>query len=784
LTGTSSETEPRQKAIRLRTVGLLIVLAIAISVGVISTRRSGELGAALEACGAVETGDWSTVLSLTEDLMQHTAARRSASECRCVALIATGNIAECETLMEELLTDPSAPNWVPSPMLSVHMIQTRRLRGEAKQAAALARRSAMKYPEDGDLFYLELTTRIAVENEEQVLEELSARIDPASRHATRMRVSLATRYLIRGQPDQARAVLGTDPRQGSRDEIERWYDTMGMALATARDLPGVRRTYAAWHAAGGNAVELQARYALTLSISNLTDPDRSSIELLTAAASAAEGVVTDDLLEAVVTRLVLTLVQSDEQNEALAVYDRYRGRFEMSGLVREELERSQVQKELASGRLAPQLSVVRFEIVEPASGTELLLSPAHTAAVDSDYQRLAVAPDGLIETTRAVGGAPLRWVYRDAQQRVLASGTAVPKIGVPIAIPIETGAPQPSSTVELTRRPADGKRKLVVLIVDCGDWRLIQYLRARGELPTLDGLLRTGFHAVLDSDPPMTAAALEALVRPGGAAATSFVGLVHQLGVELAGLASIGENPFDVLSWVLPEQTDLFDVIGAGDHIAANLLFSHGGIDAGRHSELTGPNGVRRRLPIETSGRDLRPDERVRWPDLDAATVERDAVHLRSIAAEFDNAEQIVAAGEVDFLALRIEGFDILTHAFFAHTTATRQDDADGFLYELYRYVDARLADTHNLLDADDVLIVMSDHGIRTSMEHSRHALFVATGAGVPIGRAPGNPALRGVSVVLADLMGIETDWPRTGVAPWTSSNARSNTRSNAQLSD
>jgi hypothetical protein len=756
-----------------RTVGLLVALSIAVTVGVISTRQTGELGAAMEACGAVETGDWQTVLRLSADLTLHTSARRSVSECRCIALIATGEMAECEGLMEELLTDPNAPDWVPNPMLSIHMIQTRRTQGRAEQAAALAKRSARQYPEDGDLFYLELITRVVVENEEQVLQELTARVDPSAPQATRMRVSLATRYLIRGQPDQALAVLGSGPPVGSRDEIERWYDTMGITLASNRDLPGVRRTYAAWRAAGGDPVELQARYALTLSISSLTDPDHSLIDLLTRAANAADGVAPEELLEAVVTRLVLTLVQSGEQSRALAIYDLYRDRLEMSGLVREELERSEIQEQLASGQLAPQPSLVRFAIDHPNPGTELLLSPTPGTPVDSDYQRLAVPTSGVVETSRDVDRAPLRWIYRDAQERVLASGTAVPKIGEPLTIPVESRAPQPKARAALTRRPGDGRRKLLALIVDCGDWRLIQYLRARGELPTLDTLVKNGFRAVLDSDPPMTAAALESLVRPEHAAATSFVGLVHQLGIELAGLASIGENPFDALSWVLPEQTDLFDAIGAGEHTAANLLFSHGGIDAGRHSELTGPNGLRRRLPIETSGRDLRPDERARWPGLDAANIERDAIHLRSIAAEFDNAEKIVAAGDVDFLALRIEGFDILTHAFFAHTTATRQDDGDGFLYELYRYVDARLADTHNLLDEDDILIVMSDHGIRTSMEHSRHAFFVATGAGVPIGRAPGNPALRGVSVVLADLMGVETNWPRTGVAPWTSRTAR-----------
>ncbi len=756
-----------------RVLGLLIALAIAMGAGVISIHRAGEADVVLGACGAVEAGDWSNVLDLTDDLSRGSSGWKAAAECRCIALIATGQPEQCEALMEELLADPNEPDWVPRPMLSVHMIQTRRSRGQAERAAALAKRSTRQYPDDGDLFYLELTTRVVVENEEQVLLELAARIDPESPHATRMRVSLATRYLIRGQPDRALAILGPGPPVGSRDEIERWYDTMGMSLASSGDLAGVQDTYAAWHAAGGNGIELQARYALTLSISNLADPDRTAIELLTQAANDADGVAPDALVEAVVTRLILTLVQSGEQSEALVVYDRYRGRFELPGLVREELERSQVQEQLASGQIARRKTAVRFSISDATPGSVLLVSPEHGVPVDSDYERIAVPKDGSIEIHRDVGGAPLHWIYRNSQQHVMASGTAIPKIGPPMNISVESRDPLPVLHSELTRQPGDGHRRVVVLIIDCGDWRLIQYLRTRGELPTLDGLLQAGFSTVLDSDPPMTAAALEALVRPERATADSFVGVVHQLGVELAGLASIGENPFDALSWVLPEQTDLFDAIGAGEHVAANLLFSHGGIDAGRHSVLTGPNGMRRRLAIETSTRDLRPDERERWPALDAAHAERDAIHLRSIAAEFDNAEKIVRAGDVDFLALRIEGFDILTHAFFAHTTKTRQDDGDEFLYELYRYVDARVADTHNLLDEDDVLIVMSDHGIRTSMEHSRHAFFVATGAGVPKGRAPGSPALRGVSAVLADLMGVDTNWPRTGVAPWTSSATR-----------
>jgi phosphopentomutase len=91
----------------------------------------------------------------------------------------------------------------------------------------------------------------------------------------------------------------------------------------------------------------------------------------------------------------------------------------------------------------------------------------------------------------------------------------------------------------------------------------------------------------------------------------------------------------------------------------------------------------------------------------------------------------------------------------------------------VYRYIDARLGEVHDLLDADDVMIAMSDHGIRTAMEHSRHALFVVAGPGVPVGRAAGSPPLRGVPRMVADLLDVTTDWSDAGLAPWARALAR-----------
>jgi hypothetical protein len=152
---------------------------------------------------------------------------------------------------------------------------------------------------------------------------------------------------------------------------------------------------------------------------------------------------------------------------------------------------------------------------------------------------------------------------------------------------------------------------------------------------------------------------------------------------------------------------------------------------------------------------------------------ERDAIHLRTIAAELDAAQRIARRGEIDLWLLRVEPLDILTHAHFAEATREGQDDGERLLFEVYRYIDARLGEVDAALDADDVLVVMSDHGIRTAMEHSPHALFVAVGAGIPPGRAPGEPDLRGVPRVLAELIGVATGWPDSGVAPFATALAR-----------
>jgi hypothetical protein len=749
--------------VKIRIALLLGTLVLVLVVGFVSVRRVGDQISVLGACEAARDGRWSDALAATADRVGGDETGRAAVTCRCRALLATQRGDECTALLENTLAEETTKDWVPAPDLSAHLIQLRRDAGHAREAAILARRASRAYPENADLFFLELVTRGAVEDESAVLAELERRIAPEGPAAARMRGSLANRHLLRADPESALAVLGENPPDGAGDAAALWHEARASAFASAGDLAGIDRTYEQWRRRGGDETELRARYALTLSLGKLEAPGESTLSRLERALSS--GPHEDRLDEAITIRLVLSLVAAGRIDNALAAYDRGRKRFPLEGLTREEILRSAEHRRLAgaNGDAAPALIHFRLDPARP--GAHLEVSPGPGQPVDAPYEHFELTTGTSV--SRQPGVAPVRWVLRDASDRTLASGSISPAPGGQPVVQIGARPPAPDAETDLSRRPGDDRRRLVMLLLDCGDWRIVQYLRARGELPVLSRLLTRGHSAVRASDPPLTAAALEALVWPQRTASPGLLGLLHRYGTELAGLATIGDNPFRAPEWVLPESPDLFEVLGAGPHTAANLLFSHGGVKAGRHGDITGPDGAHRRLPLGTAGRDLNARERADFPALAAVKRERDAIHLRRIAAEFDAAEHLVDAGKMDFVALRIESLDILTHAHFAYAVRSRQDDGKGLLFSVYRYLDARLGALHDRLDEDDVLIVMSDHGIRTAMEHSRFAFFVAAGEDVPPGRAPETPALRGVSRAIADILGVPTAWPDTGIAPW-----------------
>ena len=749
---------------------LLLAIAIfgtAAGIGFVSVQRARDQLAVIEACEAAQDGRAARALELTEGRVGPDATGRAAAECRCQAFLRQNQPAACLSLLDPLVDESHA--WLPQPGLIQLLLQHRAASGRDTEARTLAAAAARAHPEALVFLEHELALRSAAEPEAEVLADLAGRLPSHGDPAARARVLLAQRHLMRGDAPAAIAVLGATPPPGTGAARGLWFDTLGNAHANHADLAAMRAAFQAWEQAGEPANVVRARYALALSTNSLRDP---AFDLLLAFEESLDDpqILADaTLAESIAIRWIYTLVAADRANEALALYDALADRVSLEGIDRDEIARADLDRRLAQDPASSRRGTLRFERPRALAGGSLWISPPPGSEPDADYVEHTWSGRAPIEVERERVLAPTRWILRDAEHRVRASGAVYPRPGttLPVTIAARRGDPGPSASPP-RRQPADGRTRVVLLLLDCGDWPITQYLRTRGELPHWDGLLGSGYRAVMDSDPPLTAAALEALVWPGRRSDASLAGTFYRYGVELAGLESVGVNPFEPLGWLLPETADFFEVLGAGELRAANLLLAHGGVRAGRHGITTGPDGRTESLALGASRRALRPEERERFPGLGTGLADTDRHYVETIAAEFDAAEALIEAGELDLLAMRIEPLDILTHAHFGSAVSAGQDDGEGLLFEVYRYIDSRLGRVIPRLDADDFLVVASDHGIRTAMEHDRPALFVVQGPDVPHGRAPGRPDLRGLARVLADLVGVETSWPRTGVAAWT----------------
>ena len=66
-----------------------------------------------------------------------------------------------------------------------------------------------------------------------------------------------------------------------------------------------------------------------------------------------------------------------------------------------------------------------------------------------------------------------------------------------------------------------------------------------------------------------------------------------------------------------------------------------------------------------------------------------------------------------------------------------------------------------NQLQEDDLLMVVSDHGIETATKHHPRAFFALYGGTVRHGQLEGEPEFHGLAHLMAKLMGKETSFPQ-----------------------
>lgn len=755
---------------RLALAGVLLWVAGLLSWRAVDQTQQSLVGT--RTCEAARLADWDGALaasSALEGLSEHPPALRDAMMCRCIALEAKGEAEACHQLLDGWLLDSAAADWVPDAEHTTRWAASRAQLGRMGEAATVLERLRVQSPADPELTSRAFRLRLLADGRPETLaelESLAATLDGQA--GTTARLVIAQARGERGEHAEQYALLAAfDPAPDDPLRVAYLLNRI-VAAADAGNLEAAAAQRDAWIAIPGQMTNANLAYGVALSLAGARDPGgRSWDELLDPTAAVA----TDD--DAVVRlaweRLIAQMSVEGRAEAALAALEKARVRFPTLAVDAEELKRLSGTDGLGRPGRDAGVSAVKFAVDHPVTGASLYVSPGRGRSPAGAWEQAAFSGPNA-EVARALDATPVRWVYR-SESTTFASGSVWPTTAhTEVAVTVRgEGTPRITSPDLRSGAPPDGHRRVWAVFLDCGDWRLTSYLRQRGELPTLDAILRTGWRATTLQTPAFTAAAVEGLMHPELRRSRSTLARINQLGLELAGLESIGQNPFAPIESLLPLHADLFQRLGRGDHRVANLIFAHGAIGGGRNASVTGPNGLEETLPLGSLKRPLTPAEAARFPEL-VSTAES-AAAMRSmigvIAAQFDTLRAFQDQPPFDLVLFRIEALDPLTHQYFAETTRGGQDDGAPRLFDTYRYIDARLGEFARNLDGDDMLIVMSDHGIETSMVHDPIAMFVAWGSGVPSGRVTGSPALRGLSRGLADLLGEETAWPDYGLVPW-----------------
>ncbi|HXT21426.1 MAG TPA: hypothetical protein VN923_11790, partial [Thermoanaerobaculia bacterium] len=623
-----------------RWLQVALLAALALGVGLALRRTFTRLAvyrSTERVCSAVDAGDWNAALAASSNDLPPTVAGLRAADCRCVALMQTGRKAECTALLERELAAPAARDWLPRPLLVAVLVEQRRQKGDVNGALQLAIQGADRAPGFLPLLLLEGQLRLQLQSPAEALRAMDARLPSAGEGATRLRTFLATEAMARDAWEEAAAMLGEQPPPAP--DRDAWF-TLRMSVLTHLGRPRAALDLVeSWQRAGGNPAAARATYAYLLSTTQQTDPlRRTQLELLGKAVEEGDRIGNEDLLQAVYVRYVGTLSLFGKRDEALRRFDEGVKRFGSMAF----LDRADVMRggDVAAGKAEEVGAPVRFVVAGAQPGDRLLLSPDPEQPHDAPFVARPLPAGGGLLLKARFGTWPLRWVLHDASGAVRGSGAVWPAPGAdgttvvrierraPIAAAAAAAAPSP--------RPAAGRRRLFVVILDCGEWRLVRHGLARGELPTFAALTASGAQGVLLSRPAYTAVAVHAIAQPGTRRVDGVIGVLHQLGAEIEGLNFVGTNPLAGLSWVLPSGADLFATLGAGELQTANLLHSYGGLQVGRHGALVGPHGARGTVPLAAK-RPLDAGEQA----LLAPPNDDDRRLLEEMASDFDNAVKL-----------------------------------------------------------------------------------------------------------------------------------------------
>jgi hypothetical protein len=745
---------------------ILILLLIGLTVLVVDATSEVRRELAItEACQAADEGRIDDVLSTTEDLLGFDEAGLSLVQCRCVAQLVQKDEQACfSALLEAIRATDGA--FVPDGALVHALVVDLMKKGENERARDIAVRAAKQFADDPRLLALEVRARLPLEMEMVVLNDVVARLDPSIDRSLDARLRIARIFSELELEGLILTVLGDEPPSKDAELKRAWFVERGRAVASTGDAARTADHFARYAQSGAPMHVVNAHHAAMLTRFNINDPERPIIPFLEAVL-AKSALLVDDLdpgtHEFLFIRLSGLYAVKGETERAQAIAAEARKFFPEILIDDDELRRANMASSSDAG-----VGTIAFEGVPP--GARLLVSPDPTRPADTPFTAVRVDERGRSRVSRPTSDRAVHFVLTDASDVVVGGGSVWPRADEVIRVDVtkprkhlgEVSAPLGGKPPEAlaTRQMRDGRRRVVALLLDGGDWRLVRLGIALSALPTFEHLVLHGRIAVVDSDPPFTGVAIQSIVRPSKGGAVGVMRQLVELGEQVAAFRGDHANPIASLSLLAPDTADLFAVLGRGERRAVNLMLSHGAIDAGETFVIRGPRGETNPVSHKRR-RPLRSDELERYP---VFGTDAESPWMLELPAVFESTLASVDDQSLDFVLAHIDATDRAAHTYIDTLERSGVELVGNFLIELYRFVDEWIAKVVRSIDADDVLIVFSDHGMKGGLAHDRASLFIAYGGDVQPGRVAGEPALRGLPRVFADLLGEPTDWESTGL--------------------
>ena len=307
-------------------------------------------------------------------------------------------------------------------------------------------------------------------------------------------------------------------------------------------------------------------------------------------------------------------------------------------------------------------------------------------------------------------------------------------VQIPFAPPRPFYALRRTASFQPFRSGADGKKRVFVLWPDCGSWWMFRLLHEKGGSPNFSAMMKRGQYGEMISDPPLTSIAIQRL--------TSFIETPSwwsALWIQIKGLqvfdrfVSVDRGGANTLSsWFAQHKIQFVDwTFNQMFVISQNDSSTEHGFEREQHFHYQF-EPTRTKISKDSIVRSYVAVDRIH-PFVE----KRNLYGKWLLATQWDDTEKKAQKALSYFdgkdrpqvMLVRLPAVDILSHYYFENSESP--SERLQLLESFYIYLDDLIGRVRSVLDEDDVLLLISDHGIVNGYNHHPSSLFLAEGKGV-----------------------------------------------------